>query len=128
MTKEEGPARIATRSVAGGDGRTEPGVLTPGYRFEKDPPRRGGRMVRCAPDVAGCNSGRARVPARRERVYVMDLVKRWIWSALGFGKDPAAAGRGCDPSRAPVHEIGSTPPGSAQIRGRGRRREPSAPL
>jgi hypothetical protein len=36
--------------------------------------------------VAGCNSGRARVPARREQVYVINLVKRWSWSVLGFGK------------------------------------------
>jgi len=34
----------------------------------------------------GCNSGRARVPARREQVYVINLVKRWIWSVLGVGK------------------------------------------
>jgi hypothetical protein len=34
----------------------------------------------------GSNSGRARVPARREQVYVINLDKRWIWSVLGFGK------------------------------------------
>jgi hypothetical protein len=30
------------------------------------------------PADAGCNSGRARVPARREQVYVINLVKPWI--------------------------------------------------
>jgi hypothetical protein len=30
------------------------------------------------PADAGCNSGRARVPARREQVYFINLVKRWI--------------------------------------------------
>jgi hypothetical protein len=34
----------------------------------------------------GSNSGRARVPARREQGYVINLDKRWIWSVLGFGK------------------------------------------
>jgi hypothetical protein len=38
------------------------------------------------PAGAGCNSGRARVPARREQVYVINLVKRWIRSVLGFDK------------------------------------------
>jgi hypothetical protein len=40
------------------------------------------------PTVAGCKLGRARVPARREPVYVINLVERWIWSVLGFGKIP----------------------------------------
>jgi hypothetical protein len=34
----EGPARNASRSDAGGDYRTQPGVLTPGIRFKTDPP------------------------------------------------------------------------------------------
>jgi hypothetical protein len=42
-----------------------------------------GRMTKGGRDN---NSGRARVPARREQVYVINLVKRWIWSVLGFGK------------------------------------------
>jgi hypothetical protein len=48
--------------------------------------------ARCLSDVA-CGftfisswARRSRIPARRERVYVIDLVKRWIWSVLGFGK------------------------------------------
>jgi hypothetical protein len=45
------------------------------------------------------NSGRARVPARREQVYVINLVKRWIWFVLGFGKNGS---RGRNPSRSPV--------------------------
>ena len=31
---------------------------------------------------------RSRIPARREQVYVINLVKRWIRSVLGFYKIP----------------------------------------
>jgi len=40
------------------------------------------------PAAAGCNSGRARVPARREQVYVINLVKGGIWSVLDVDKIP----------------------------------------
>jgi hypothetical protein len=40
-TYPEGPARIATRSVAGGDGRTQPGVLTPGSHSRSRPALKG---------------------------------------------------------------------------------------
>ena len=40
----------------------------------------------------------ARVPARHEQVCNVDLARRSIGPVLGFGKDPADAGRGRDPS------------------------------
>jgi hypothetical protein len=43
--------------------------------------------------------GRARVPARREQVCMVDTRKRSSWSVLGSANHPAAAGRGRDPSR-----------------------------
>ena len=59
---------------------------------------------------AGRDSGRARVPARREQGCVVNLVKRPAWSALGFVKEGS---RGRDPSRV-----------FGRIRGRPVRRSP----
>jgi len=48
--------------------------------------------ARCLSDVAcgltfiSSSARRSRIPARREQVYVINLVKLWIWSVLGSGK------------------------------------------